>query len=284
MWHYPEWPPPTNGFPYAPPTRDTYKGHVGEYNGAWAEESGVYLTWTDYRLSSIGTIYGRKQSDIRFIRLSWPVTESVPNASTFMKPYRILIYAALSVSFNWTTLGQGLSTFFLFNGDGINAPVFNAEGVPLGPEYLVELWGAAAPDSLVPAVDLGNSRNRLIVPFAGGGYFQASAGFLAVPSMFNGGYSWLQVRAWDAELGGTYEEAAARGIGGYGESPLFYADGGDPTKILPEVPGPLIGLESFSLRPLVPEPSTWILFLLGGIGLWCATRRRSRTGGSQPCE
>jgi hypothetical protein len=179
------------------------------------------------------------------------------------------------MSLHGTTLGQSRSTFTLENGQGINAPVFDAEGIPLGPEYLVELWGAATPDSLVPALNLSGDGTRLIVPFVGGGYFQASE-ILGVPSQVNGGYSWLQVRAWPADLGATYEEALARGLGGYGESALFYADGGDPTKILPEVAGPLIGLESFSLRPLVPEPSAWALIALGSVGIGCVAWCRSR--------
>lgn len=72
-WWYPEWPPPSTppdpSFYVTPPS---YVGHVGEYNAAWAEEQYVYMTWTDYRLSSVGTLYGRNQSDIRFVRLSWP--------------------------------------------------------------------------------------------------------------------------------------------------------------------------------------------------------------------
>jgi hypothetical protein len=72
-WWYPEWPPPP-----VPPefeetfTLDTYSGHVGEYNQALAEGQYVYVTWADYRLPSPGTAYGRNQSDIRLVRLSWP--------------------------------------------------------------------------------------------------------------------------------------------------------------------------------------------------------------------
>lgn len=72
-WHYAEWPEPPS-----PPQTDlnvTFSGyirHVGEYNGAWAAGQHVYLTWTDYRLVSVGTVYGRNQSDVRFVRLPWP--------------------------------------------------------------------------------------------------------------------------------------------------------------------------------------------------------------------
>ena len=95
---------------------------------------------------------------------------------------------------------------------------------------------------------------------------------LSVPPF---GYAWLQVRAWDAGLGATYEEVTALGIGGYGASPLFYAQGADPTALLPITSGPLIGLQSFSLLPVVPEPSTWALLALGGTVLW-AFRRHPR--------
>ena len=72
-WWYPEWPAP-------PPSPDqdpnvtvpAYIGHVGEYNGAVADPNYVYLTWTDYRLPSAGTLYPRNQSDIRFVRIAWP--------------------------------------------------------------------------------------------------------------------------------------------------------------------------------------------------------------------
>jgi hypothetical protein len=72
-WHYDDWPEP-QPYPldFLYKTDDSYKDHVGEYNGAWAREQYVYITWTDYRLPSVGTLYGRNQSDIRFVRLTWP--------------------------------------------------------------------------------------------------------------------------------------------------------------------------------------------------------------------
>ncbi len=72
-WHYDEWPEPP-----PPPEFDINTttpaciGHVSEYNGAWAEGPHAYLTWTDYRLTAAGTLYGRHQGDIRMVRITWP--------------------------------------------------------------------------------------------------------------------------------------------------------------------------------------------------------------------
>jgi len=98
------------------------------------------------------------------------------------------------------------------------------------------------------------------------GYFCSYNGFIGIPTVPPLGYAWLEVRAWDTRLGATYEDVAALGMGGYGESPAFYAQGGDPISSLGTSPFPLIGLQSFSLRP-VPEPSTWALAVLGGLVL-----------------
>jgi hypothetical protein len=82
-WWYPNWSPvdyTSSGFP----------SHVGEYNGAWPDDSHVYVTWTDSRLPSKGSVFGDiredldvpenwqtielvgSQRDVRAVRLSWP--------------------------------------------------------------------------------------------------------------------------------------------------------------------------------------------------------------------
>jgi hypothetical protein len=65
-WWYPEW--PDDPFTFAD---GTYASHVGEYNGVGADENSVYFSWTDNRIRLAGAQI-RNQSDIRFIRLSWP--------------------------------------------------------------------------------------------------------------------------------------------------------------------------------------------------------------------
>jgi hypothetical protein len=81
------------------------------------------------------------------------------------------------------------------------------------------------------------------------------------------------MRAWEARLGATYDEVVARGLGGYGESPVFYSQGGNPYDYK-DPAAHLVGLQSFRLRPVIPEPSTWALLALGGVGVAWATRRR----------
>jgi hypothetical protein len=66
QWYYPEW--------YDEPRKrpDTYAGHLGDYNGAFADGRYVFITWMDNRLKSAGTLYDRNQSDIRMVKLTWP--------------------------------------------------------------------------------------------------------------------------------------------------------------------------------------------------------------------
>ncbi len=162
---------------------------------------------------------------------------------------KIFLQATIvSAFFVKSSFGADL-TFELKNRNlsaGVNAPIFDSQGVPLaGTNYLAELYGAETPQSLTNTTGYIGG-NRLIVPFRIQGYLD-SPGNLSVVKDVVGGLAWLQLRAWDARLGGTYEEAVARGLGGYGESPLFYALGGGQGGG-PSLPGPLIGLKSFKLR------------------------------------
>jgi PEP-CTERM motif-containing protein len=191
---------------------------------------------------------------------------------------------AIRVSITLALLIPGIvcadSWFYLRNrypGFGIDAPVSDASGTPLaGTNYLAELWGGVADDSLTPTV-AAVARTRVITPFTSRGYFDyldpTGDNYPAVLNVNPGTAAALQVRAWDARLGATYEDAVAAGLGGYGESPVFFASGTSPFCEPPCAPAPLLGLQSFSLRP-VPEPSTWILLGVGGIGLWWRLRRR----------
>ena len=195
------------------------------------------------------------------------------------------IIAFVLLNFLWTYPAQSQASSFWLNNyqpPVVNAPVFDALGGLLqGPNYVAELWGGITPDSLTPALAFFSGQ-RIIVPFRSG----TSAGLFADfyqgrdgadhPSVLGvfpiTGTAWLEVRAWDVRLGATYEDVVARGLGGYGESPLFSAHGSDPNN-LTALPAPLLGLQSFSLHS-VPEPSTWALMACGGLAVWWAARRR----------
>jgi hypothetical protein len=152
-------------------------------------------------------------------------------------------------------LGQG--TFVFSNyipSAGLDAPVLDANGDRLeGGNYMAMLDGAATEDSLqpvVPAVSFLSGSNA--------GYF--GGGVRAVNGVLPGQGAWLQVRAWDARLGSTYEAVVALGSIGYGQSSLFYTQSGGIGGGVPTLPAPLIGLQSFSL---VPEPNAVVLLLIG---------------------
>jgi hypothetical protein len=160
---------------------------------------------------------------------------------------------------------------------GVDAPVFDGQGNRLfGDSYVALLYGGPTTDDLqvAKAGDLTTSINPVpfLQTFNGQvGYF-ARPGQVAVVNVPPLAYAWLQVRVWDTRLGATYDEVASLGLGGYGQSALFYTYGGEviATGIPPQ---PLRGLESFSL---VPEPSTWALLALGAGALFWKLQRGAR--------
>jgi len=65
-WWYPEWSEDPFDIAFG-----AWKNHVGEYNGVSVSENALMFTWTDSRIRR-SPISNRYQSDIRFIRFSWP--------------------------------------------------------------------------------------------------------------------------------------------------------------------------------------------------------------------
>lgn len=175
---------------------------------------------------------------------------------------------------------QPRSIFWLdnrFPSRGLDAPVLDWQGNRLvGAEWRIELFGGPAPDSLSPAIALDKG-SRLTTGFYAPGYFRGASSQLGVVCTPNDyPWAWLQVRVWNAGLGTTYEEVRAGELGGYGESSVFFARGGFyEGATTPWPPEPLLELQSFTVRQIVPEPSSWALLAVGGLGLWWARWRSS---------
>jgi hypothetical protein len=187
-----------------------------------------------------------------------------------MKNHTSLV--VLGTALAWLTtvnssFGQSTFGFVNYIEGGLDAPVFDSNGNRLvDTDYVAMLYGGLTTDSLTPAYGDG-FQVMLPEPFTyrpdlGGGYF-GRPGYVTVNGVPGGGVAWLQVRAWDARLGATYEDVVALGIGGYGGSNLFQRSGGNPNGGVPTPPEPLVGLQSFSLSPIIPEPNSSALLLLG---------------------
>ena len=199
----------------------------------------------------------------------------------FMKNHKSSVVLGIAfwlVAFN-SSVAQSTFVFVNYIQGALDAPVFDSNGNRLaGSDYVAMLYGGATTDSLGPAYGAG-FQIMSPEPFVyrldlGGGYF-GRPGYVTIYGVVPGGMAWLQVRAWDSRLGATYEDVVARGIGGYGESNLFQKSGGDPEGGVPTPPEPLIGLQSFNLLPVVPEPSSTTLLLLGlSVLRWQCSRRK----------
>ena len=188
-----------------------------------------------------------------------------------MKTHAALILITAICQLTRPALAQSTFAFrnFLGFGSSVDAPVFDAAGNRLsGTNYVALLYGGQTMNSLAPAINFGSGTVMpvpLTLVVAGlGGYLDG--GTVQVDTLPCGGLAWLQVRAWDARLGATYGDVVKLGLGGYGESNLFQDPGGNPCyPITP--PGFLLGLQSFSLLPEVPEPGSLSLLVFGSAAL-----------------
>jgi hypothetical protein len=126
---------------------------------------------------------------------------------------------------------------------GVNAPVTDDRGLRVtGPEFLAQLYGAPSGRSLVPvgaAIPFGTGENA--------GYF-SDPFERVVPGTSPGAEAILEVRAWDARGGRTFDEAAANGALHGVSNPMLTVLGGGPA-----LPAVLTQLQPFSLgsRPRI---------------------------------
>ena len=159
-------------------------------------------------------------------------------------------------------------------GTAIDAPVLDASGAKLsGADFMAQLY--AAPVGSADFKAFGKA-----IPFRTGtaaGYFSdATAVDVGVAA---GQKVDVQIRAWRAAAGSTYEAAggaAASLTGNFGASATIAglaSGGGFDAAGIPILPASLAGLQGFSLTGgVVPEPSVLALGLLGAAVL--VLRRR----------
>ncbi|MHB8521556.1 MAG: PEP-CTERM sorting domain-containing protein [Limisphaerales bacterium] len=161
---------------------------------------------------------------------------------------------------------QGTVSFGNLNSQaGINAPVFDADGVTkLNNTFMAQLYAGPVGGSLAA---IGSP-----VAFTGSGYVLGPA--LAIPTVAPGVNANGIVKAWNASAGATFEAASLVAGAHRGQSALLtFATGG--VGIPPSTPGSLTGLTSFNLGivPAVPEPTTLALGLLGAGALLLRRRK-----------
>jgi hypothetical protein len=145
----------------------------------------------------------------------------------------------------------------------IDAPVFDTDCRTRleGDVYHAQGYAGLTPTSLQPVAPITSFRTGL----AAGYVLQAIA---EVPVQTDPNQPvYVQLRAWDAAAGLSYEATVASG-GKYGFSNIVPVQPGFGAGTTPY----LEGLQSFCL---IPEPPTWALGPIGGILLWVAVGRRS---------
>jgi hypothetical protein len=150
---------------------------------------------------------------------------------------------------------------------GVGAPVFDVDGTTrlAGVEYLAQLFAGPDGNSLTPWGAALTFRTG-----AGAGFFNTTGvdTARAIGSVAPGATATIQVKAWEAAGGTSYDEALAGGFkaGASGIFSVVTGGAGQP----PGLPANLVGLTSFSL---VPEPSTYALLALGAAALFLRRRK-----------
>lgn len=168
-------------------------------------------------------------------------------------------------------MAQGTVTFQnrdTGNDPVIDAPIFNVDGTTAlsGSGFLAQLYFAPVGSSTFTA-----SGDAVI--FRTGtraGYVDNTVDLTRTLSgIAAGAAAQIQIRAWDASKGSTYEAALAAG-GATGFSPtLTVTTGGAGSP--PGLPAALSGLQGFKLN--IPEPTTIALGLLGAGALFLRRRK-----------
>lgn len=143
----------------------------------------------------------------------------------------------------------------------VDAPITDDKGVKLdGAAYLAQAYVGKTADSLAPV--------GAALPFrtgAAAGYITTTA--VTVAGAPDGTALFVQLRAWEAAGGASYEAAYGAGkLAGFSNTIQM------TSAEAPNLPASMVGLQSFALAA-IPEPSTLALGMLGAAAL--LLRRRS---------
>lgn len=141
------------------------------------------------------------------------------------------------------TDGGGAVTFANRVAPYLDAPVFDTDGVTglSGSNFVAQLYAGPSLELLRPVGQPSPFRPGSIV-----GYFYSQT--VALPNVAPGSNAIVQVRAWDARMGCSYEEARAMG-GKFGKSSLLTVKVGGGVLI----PTFIDGLQRFSLQAGMPQ-------------------------------
>jgi hypothetical protein len=176
---------------------------------------------------------------------------------------KLLVLTSI-LALSGAVLGQGTVNFQTLIPGSVDARVLKVDGAPAGAGYWAQLFAGETIDSLT-AVD------NPVAFAAESGY--VVAGGKTITTIPAGAAAFVQLRAWAAASGSSWDDASANPAGIIGQSStLSLSATGNPTSQPPGTPVNLVGLEGFQLA-LVPEPSTWLLLALG-LGALALRRRK----------
>jgi len=188
-----------------------------------------------------------------------------------------LLTAAVLLAAGLVAYSQGTIGTVNFNNrtaSGVDAKIVDASGAGLsGTDWFAQLYfapGASAAESSLTAVALPPVDFR--TGLAAGYVRVGTAGARELAGVTAGGDATVQIRAWNAAAGATYEAASAAANGIFGKSNLINVKTGG-AGAPPGPPTDLVGLQGFAVNPVVPEPTTVALGLLGA-GLLFLRRRK----------
>lgn len=148
-----------------------------------------------------------------------------------------------TVHFTNRSIGDALDAKITFGGDLRPGAPAGGPGPATGAAFMGQFYGGAPGGTLQP---LGTPLTFREGP--GAGYLQPSADVVRyIPDVPASGSAQVQIKAWAACLGSTFEEAQAKGVGGTGESfPVVVKTGGGISP--PLAPAGLMGFEIAAIR------------------------------------